>query len=45
LSLAINGHEKSILVERLLRLKMPLIKERNLEMDPVNFIGSAKTDE
>lgn len=45
LSLAINGHEKSIPVERLLRPRMPLIKERNLEMDQVNFIGSTKTDE
>ena len=45
LSLAINGHEKSIPVERLLRQKMPLIKERNLEMDQVNFVGSTKTDE
>ncbi len=24
---------------------MPLIKERNLEMDQVNFVGSTKTDE
>jgi len=45
LSLAINGHEKSIPVERLLRPKMPLIKEMNLEMDKVNFVGSTKTDE
>jgi len=45
LSLAINGHEKLIPVERLLRPKMPLIKERNLEMDKVNFVGSTKTDE
>ncbi|RKZ83117.1 MAG: ATP-binding protein [Candidatus Parabeggiatoa sp. nov. 1] len=45
LSLAINGNEKSIPVERLLTTKMPLLKERNLKRDNVNLIGSAKTEE
>jgi AAA15 family ATPase/GTPase len=43
LSLAINGNEKSFPVERLLRRKMPLLKERKIEN--VNLIGSAKTEE
>jgi len=45
LSLAINGNEKSFPVERLLRRRIPLLKERNLKSDNVNFIGSAKTEE
>ncbi len=45
LSLAINGHEKSFPVERLLKRRMPPMTERNLKMELVNFIGSAKTEE
>jgi AAA15 family ATPase/GTPase len=43
LSFTLNGHEKSISFERLLRSKMPFMKERN--MDNVNFVGSTKTKE
>jgi AAA15 family ATPase/GTPase len=45
LSLAINGHEKSFPLERLLRRKMSLLTKRDLKINHVNLIGSAKTIE